>query len=49
MLSEHNIMVNLVGCENIINPIGYPWIIPRESRTLYLDVISPDLFYDRII
>ena len=48
-LFEHNIMAKLVGCENIINTIGYPWISPSESRRLYLDVISPDLFYDRNI
>ena len=48
-LSERNILAKLIGCSNVISPIGYPWIIPGKARSLSLHAISPDVFYSRNI
>ena len=44
---ERNILAKFVGYSDVISAIGYPWISLGDARRLSLDVISPDVFYDR--
>ena len=46
-MSERKILVKIVGCSDIISPVGYPWTNPNEAHRLSLDVIILDVFYDR--
>ena len=45
MLSEFNILTNLIGFSYVIGPVVYPWISPSEFHRLSMDVISPNVFY----